>query len=90
MLEYIMKAAQLSWVIYITSSWISAGSDILLACGYPETRTVFYPPIGSHDTTSAKTYREYFLKYDFEVRYLGELLVHNIDNSRPTRLQPWT
>ncbi|OAL36341.1 hypothetical protein AYO20_04499 [Fonsecaea nubica] len=39
-----------------------------LACGYPETREAFYPPMNRHDTESAATYHEYFVKYDIKVR----------------------
>jgi hypothetical protein len=70
MLEFIMKAARLFWVSCITSLWTWAGSESLLACGYPETRTAFYPPIGKIDTKTANTYREYFLKYDIEASCL--------------------
>lgn len=37
------------------------------ACGYPETRHHFFPPLARVNTTGAKTYQEYFLKYDIEV-----------------------
>ncbi|KAF2429269.1 calcium-dependent phosphotriesterase [Tothia fuscella] len=59
-----------------------------LACGYPETRTVFYPPLGTYDTKGARSYREYFLKYDIEnnktsaldtVGWDGDLVLHGID-----------
>ncbi|KIW07114.1 uncharacterized protein PV09_01989 [Verruconis gallopava] len=63
-------------------------STAFLACGYPETRRYFYPPIRIVSTTAANSYREYFLKYDLEtgkttqldvVGWDGDLVLHGID-----------
>ncbi|EXJ57442.1 hypothetical protein A1O7_07790 [Cladophialophora yegresii CBS 114405] len=52
-----------------------------LACGYPETRKVFYPPINRFDTSSADTYHEYFLKYDIKTDTASKLKLEGIDSS---------
>lgn len=39
----------------------------LIACGHPETRAVWYPPIGRVDGTTAKSYTEYFVKHNLDV-----------------------
>ncbi|KAK5062881.1 hypothetical protein LTR84_004956 [Exophiala bonariae] len=51
------------------------------SCGYPETRNVFYPPLARHDTVSAKTYREYFLKYDIKSNSTVPLVIEGLDAS---------
>jgi hypothetical protein len=67
------------WIVYSTlvdaavASRSTAANIItilrhLIACGFPETRSVFYPPLNRHDTASADSYHEYFLKYDIKVR----------------------
>ncbi|OQU95553.1 hypothetical protein CLAIMM_01738 isoform 2 [Cladophialophora immunda] len=52
-----------------------------LACGYPETREAFYPPLNRHDTVSAETYQEYFLKYDIKKDKATKLKIEGIDAS---------
>lgn len=61
----IINQASPSWVCCLKTKRDLA--DAIAACGYPETRKVFYPPLNLHDTVSANSYREYFLKYDFKV-----------------------
>jgi len=56
-------------------------SEAFLACGYPETRNVFYPPLNRHDTASATTYREYFLKYDIKTNTTIPLTIEGLDPS---------
>ena len=41
-----------------------------VACGYPETRAVFYPPIHRTGIVGVKSFQEYFLKYDLEVCFV--------------------
>ncbi|KEF57960.1 uncharacterized protein A1O9_05882, partial [Exophiala aquamarina CBS 119918] len=53
----------------------------LLACGYPETRSVFYPPLNRHDNTGAKSYREYFLKYDIKTNVTTPLKIEGLEPS---------
>ncbi|KAJ9610641.1 hypothetical protein H2200_005418 [Cladophialophora chaetospira] len=50
-------------------------------CGYPETRNHFYPPLNRHDTSSAETYHEYFLKYDIKKDTATKLKLEGIDES---------
>ncbi|KIW66067.1 hypothetical protein PV04_08274 [Phialophora macrospora] len=52
-----------------------------LACGFPETRSVFYPPLNRHDTSSADSYHEYFLKYDIKKDTASKLKLEGIDSS---------
>ncbi|KIW93932.1 uncharacterized protein Z519_05247 [Cladophialophora bantiana CBS 173.52] len=52
-----------------------------LACGYPETREAFYPPLNRHDTMSADSYHEYFLKYDIKTDKATKLTIEGIDSS---------
>jgi arylesterase/paraoxonase len=56
-------------------------SVAFLACGYPETRAAFYPPLARHDTTSATTYHEYFLKYDIATNTTTRLKIEGLDAS---------
>ncbi|KAI1628209.1 paraoxonase 2 [Exophiala viscosa] len=52
-----------------------------LACGYPETRSVFYPPLNLYDTVGASSYREYFLKYDIKTNTTMPLMIDGLDAS---------
>ncbi|OAP59387.1 hypothetical protein AYL99_06685 [Fonsecaea erecta] len=50
-------------------------------CGYPETREVFYPPLNRHDTVSAASYHEYFVKYDIKKDKATKMKLEGIDSS---------
>ncbi|OAG34115.1 hypothetical protein AYO21_11724 [Fonsecaea monophora] len=52
-----------------------------LACGYPETREAFYPPMNRHDTESAATYHEYFVKYDIKTDKATKMKIEGLDSS---------
>ncbi|KAH0839035.1 Pon2 [Fonsecaea pedrosoi] len=50
-------------------------------CGYPETREAFYPPMNRHDTESAATYHEYFVKYDIKTDKATKMKIEGLDSS---------
>jgi len=55
--------------------------EVFLACGYPETRNLFYPPLNRHDTVNAQSYREYFLKYDIKSNTTLPLQIEGLEAS---------
>ena len=71
MFAFIIPRRLLSWVCSSRSFRLKCGCGIVdpvVACGYPETREHFYPPLNRHGTYDAETYHEYFVKYDIKVR----------------------
>ncbi|KIV88174.1 hypothetical protein PV10_09095 [Exophiala mesophila] len=53
----------------------------ILACGYPETRNAFYPPLHRHDMPADKNYHEYFIKYDLNTNTTTKLRIEGLDES---------